>query len=90
MMIEMHASEIDLIHATYSDIALHGKRGTHAETKLLSEMARNLIGRGAEAIVLAGTDLASFYADSKPDFPFLDAAQLHIDAIMRHISRQPG
>jgi aspartate racemase len=75
------------IHAIYTDIALHGKRGTRPEVERLNEIARELITRrGVDAIVLAGTDLSSLYADSEPEYPYLDVAQLHIDAIVRYAS----
>ncbi len=73
------------MHAIYTDIALHGKRGTRPEMERLNEIALESIAhRGADAIVLAGTDLSSFYADSEPEYPYLDVAQLHIDAIVRY------
>jgi aspartate racemase len=68
----------------YNDIALFGKRGTPIEVAFLERAARDLIDRGgAQAILLAGTDLSSFYADEPPSFPFLDVARLHIDEIVR-------
>ena len=73
---------IDEVHATYNDIALHGKRGTQPETRFLEAAARMAVERGAEAVLLAGTDLSSFYAEEAPAYPFLDVAQLHIDRIV--------
>jgi aspartate racemase len=76
---------LEEIHAMYTDIALNGKRGTRRETDRLSEMAHEFMEiHGASAIVLAGTDLSSFYADQSPDYPFLDMAQLHIDQIVSY------
>ena len=75
-------SLIDEVHATYNDIALRGKRGTQPESRLLEAAARMAIGRGAEAVLLAGTDLSSFYAEEAPAYPFLDVAELHIDRIV--------
>jgi aspartate racemase len=75
---------LDSVHAMYSDIALFGKRGTPIEVAFLERAARDLIDRGgAQAILLAGTDLSSFYAEQPPSFPFLDVARLHIDEIVR-------
>jgi aspartate racemase len=82
--VKLEPSVIEAIHATYSEIALRGKRGTEPEMQHLSRLARALIEKnGAQAIVLAGTDLSSFYAEQKPDYPFLDMAQLHIEQILR-------
>lgn len=73
---------IDKIHSTYSDIALGGKRGTRPETRILEAAARMALERGAEAVILAGTDLSSFYAEEAPTYPFLDIAALHIERIV--------
>ena len=75
---------VDTVHTIYNDIALTGKRGTPAEVAFLEGVARDLIDRGgAQAILLAGTDLSSFYAEHPPSFPFLDVAELHINEIVR-------
>ena len=78
----------DIIHAAYIDIALQGKRGTARETALFQEVAKDLADQGAEAILLAGTDLSSFYAEEKPTFPHIDMAQLHIDEIICRTSQR--
>lgn len=81
--VKLQQPMLDEIHTMYTDIALNGKRGTRVERERLSELAHELIEmHGAKAIVLAGTDLSSFYADQQPDYPFLDMAQLHIDQIV--------
>lgn len=86
MVVKLQQQEIDVVHDTYNDIALHGKRGTKAEVEYFRTLADDLITRrGAQAIVLAGTDLSSFYAEQKPDFPFLDVAELHINQILAGI-----
>jgi hypothetical protein len=41
-----------------------------------------------DAIVLAGTDLAFVFDQANTDFPHVDGARLHVDAIMREILRQ--
>lgn len=75
---------LDAVHAMYNDIALFGKRGTPDEAAFLEQVAYDLIDRdGAQAILLAGTDLSSFYAEQPPSFTFLDVARLHIDEILR-------
>ena len=77
-------SIVDAVHAIYSDIALTGKRGTPAEVAMLEDIARDLIGAGgAQAILLAGTDLSSFYAEQPPTYPCLDVAALHVSEIVR-------
>ncbi len=83
-MVRLEPAVLDDVHGTYNDIALRGKRGTQPETRLLENFARDLIDRGgAQAILLAGTDLSSFYAEQPPAYPFLDVASLHVDEIVR-------
>jgi len=80
-VVRLEPPVLDAVHAMYNDIALFGKRGTPT---FLERTARDLIDRGgAQAILLAGTDLSSFYAEQPPSFPFLDVARLHIDEILR-------
>jgi len=82
--VKLKPSVLDDVHRVYSDIALDGKRGTQPERLFLEGAARDLIDHGgAQAIVLAGTDLSSFYAEQPPAYPFLDVARLHIDEILR-------
>ena len=77
------AWQIDEIHALYGAIAAEGKQGTEPEYVRLGAIAQGLIHhQGAEAILLAGTDLSSFYADRPADFPAIDVASAHIDAIV--------
>lgn len=84
MVVRPEPSVVDTVHTIYNDIALTGKRGTPAEVEFLEGVARDLIDRGgAQAILLAGTDLSSFYAEQPPSFPFLDVAELHINEIVR-------
>ncbi len=74
---------LEKIHATYNEIALSGKRGSEDEYRALDELAAELRSQGAEAILLAGTDLSSFYATRPPGYQFVDLAQLHIEAIAK-------
>ncbi len=86
-IVRMSAPLMNEVHEIYTDIALNAKRGTQAETARLEAIARTLIERsGAEIILLAGTDLSSFYADRPADYPVLDAAQLHLDEIMKRLA----
>ena len=81
--VQMKPSVVDAVHTIYNDIALFGKQGTKDEVEFLESQARQLFEeQGAQAIILAGTDLSSFYANREPSYPFLDVAQLHIDQIM--------
>jgi aspartate racemase len=93
MIVKPAPTIIDAVHNIYSDIALHGKRGTPGEIEFLGSVARELIQvGGAQAILLAGTDLSSFYADQPPAYASVDVARLHIDEIVRraHEPSAPG
>jgi aspartate/glutamate racemase len=84
MIIAASPAIIDAVHAMYTDIALNGKRGTHREVQFLDTVARELIeDGGAQAILLAGTDLSSFYAEQPPTYASVDLARLHVDEIVR-------
>lgn len=42
---------------------------------------RKLMDRGADAVILAGTDLCLAFDGQEPGFPVLDSALIHVDAI---------
>jgi aspartate racemase len=53
----------------------------------LRNLAHTLIERERlDGIVLAGTDLAFVFNPGNADFPYIDGARVHIDAIMREIA----
>jgi len=74
--------EITFIHDTYSQLAREGAVGPGKREQLV-ELARDLCDRGAEAILLAGTDLTLLFDETNTPFPHLDCAHAHIQAIMR-------
>jgi aspartate racemase len=75
--------EITFVHDTYTQLARTGVPGPDARERLI-DLAKTLAGRdGAEAIVLAGTDLSLIFDDTNTPFPHLDCARAHIQAIMR-------
>jgi len=73
--------EIQYIHDTYFQIVNTGT-GLPAQREGLSRLAHTLMERDrVEAVILAGTDLALLFNESNTDFPHVDAARVHIDAI---------
>jgi aspartate racemase len=83
--IQWKPHEVDLIHKTYVEIARTG-HGTEQQHSELTDLARTMVKRdGADAIILAGTDLALLFNESNTDFPCVDCAALHIQAIMRKL-----
>jgi aspartate racemase len=77
--------ETDLIHDTYVELARLG-RGSEEQHRNLTALAHTLCRRdGAEAIVLAGTDLSAVFNQSNMDFPHIDCAALHLEAIVKEL-----
>jgi aspartate racemase len=75
--------EVDQIHSAYVQI-VSARRGTPEIYRMLADMAHELCRRdGAEAIVLAGTELSLVFDETNTDFPAIDCARVHLDAIMR-------
>jgi aspartate racemase len=76
--------EIDFIHNAYLDIVYERVSPEHVAR--LRALAHTFIERdGAEAVLLAGTDLLSVLDPSNLDFPAIDCAGVHIEAIMRRL-----
>lgn len=82
------AEGIAQIHRSYVDMAL-AARATAEQRRVLIEAGRDLARRGAEAILLGGTDLFLAYDGQDLGFETVDCAQVHIEAIARVASR-PG
>lgn len=78
--------EITFIHETYTQLARTGS-ATPAQFDRLVAIAKTLQDRdGAEAIVLAGTDLATLFNEHNTPFPNVDCAHAHLQAIMRAVA----
>jgi aspartate racemase len=76
--------EVEQIHNTYMDV-LKG-RSTTAQIDGLREIALTLIARdGAEAALLAGTDLSMVLNEENAGFPTIDCAAAHINAIAKKL-----
>ena len=74
---------LDLVHQTYSDMAIAG-RVTEAQRRVFFEVGERLCrDRGAEAIILGGTDLFLAFQGQTPGFPVIDCADVHVEALYR-------
>lgn len=71
---------LDRVHSNYVDMATVG-RVTDAQRRVFFEAGRELCARGAEAIMLGGTDLFLAFAGHDPGFAVIDCADIHVDAI---------
>ena len=78
--------EIDLVANTYVRIVEDEQASQH-DYENLRVLAHTLIHRERlDAILLAGTDLSFVFNPENTDFPHLDGARVHIDAIMRRLT----
>jgi len=78
------ADEIDRIHGIYSDFV--AGRGLDAQAEELRKLAQTFVARdGAQAVLIAGTDLSTVFTESNAGFPMIDCASVHIDAIIRRL-----
>jgi aspartate racemase len=77
-------AEIEQIHNAYINIV--NGRNPAGQIAVLRELAHTFIKRdGAEIVLLAGTDLSTEFNASNTDFPAIDCARLHVDAIVQQM-----
>ncbi len=68
---------------SYSEMAIVG-RATEAQRRVFFAAGDRLVReRGAEAVLLGGTDLFLAFQGQSCDFPVLDCADIHVEAIYR-------
>jgi aspartate racemase len=80
-------SEMDAVSSTYQRIVEAG-RASSEEHATLRALARGLIDREQlDAILLAGTDFSFVFTPENTDFPHIDGARVHIDAIVHQLTR---
>lgn len=70
----------DAVSAAYLAMAGRGKVRPD-EVAIFDAAGHALVERGADAVLLGGTDLFLAYEDRDPGFPVLDLAALHIEAL---------
>jgi aspartate racemase len=86
-VIQPQPGEIDSIHEIYLQLVSDGA-GSDRQFRSLTEIAHTLCARdGVEAIVLAGTELSLVFNKGNTDFPHVDCAGLHIEAMMRRMPK---
>jgi aspartate racemase len=71
----------------YSAMANIG-RVTDEQRQIFFTAGRELRARGAEAIMLGGTDLFLAFVGQEPPFPLVDCADIHVDAIFAQSSKR--
>ena len=85
-VVPTEGAALDRVHDTYVAMATIG-HVTEAQRQVFFEEGRRLRARGAEAIMLGGTDLFLAFADHDPGFPVIDCADIHVDAIFATSAR---
>jgi aspartate racemase len=79
--------EMDEIAAIYTRV-VEDARASDEDFSALRSLALTLIEREKlDAIIFAGTDLAFVFNPENTDFPHVDGARLHIEAIMSELLR---
>jgi aspartate racemase len=77
--------EVEYIHRTYLELAQTGE-GSEAQYRGLTDLALNFCKRDhLDAIVFAGTDLSLIFNETNIQFPYIDCAALHIEAILKNV-----
>ncbi|MEM7425202.1 MAG: aspartate/glutamate racemase family protein [Pseudomonadota bacterium] len=73
-------ADIPKVHRAYVDMALSAKV-TPAQRDVFVREGRRLTERGAQTILLGGTDLFLAFENDPPDFAILDCAEVHVQAL---------
>jgi len=90
-IVDVHATELegaerDEVHTAYVTMAEVG-RVTDQQRHTFFTVGRRLCQeRGAEAIMLGGTDMFLAFVGQQSPFPLIDCADIHVDAIYRKSS----
>ena len=74
--------DLDRVHDNYVAMATAASV-TDAQRDTFFRVGRDLHARGAEAVMLSGTDLFLAFEGQDCGFPVIDAAEVHIEAIFR-------
>ena len=76
-------SDLEDVHQAYTSMATSGVV-TEKQRSIFYEASHRLLeNHGAEAIMLGGTDLALAFNEDTAEFPLVDCAGIHADAIAR-------
>lgn len=75
--------EIEMLGQSYQDMAVAGVCTPEQRALFLDAGARMVSDHGAQAIVLAGTDLNLAFDGQDPGYPVIDALDVHVDILAR-------
>jgi aspartate racemase len=71
------------VNDDYMAMAIAGTASPAQRERLLGAGQRLVHDQGAEVVLLGGTDLNLVYGGASLDFPVIDSAMVHADAIVR-------
>ena len=74
-------SQFELVQSNYLIIARTGGI-EHADIEGIRAIGKDLANSGADAVILAGTELSLAFTEENAGFPALDSGRVHIDAIL--------
>ena len=78
--------EIEELGQTYQDVAVSGACSPE-QRELFFDAGRRMMAMGADAIVLAGTDLNLAFDGHNPGYPVIDALDVHV-AVLADLATQ--
>ena len=82
-------NSLDVTHNDYVAMATAGQ-ATDQQRETFFSIGRDLCTKqGAEAVILAGTDLFLAFEGHECGFPTIDSARVHIDALCRESMKHP-
>jgi aspartate racemase len=85
-VIPLRSEEVDQVSGIYGEV-VRNEKASPGEFDALRSLAHMLIQReDLDAILLAGTDFSFVLNPENTDFPYLDGARTHIDAIMQRLT----
>jgi aspartate racemase len=76
-------NDLDGVHDAYVTMAASGVVTAAQRAVFTAACQRLLKDGGVEAIMLGGTDLALIFNEQTTDFPLVDCAGIHVEAIVR-------
>lgn len=83
--VPLSPADLEEAGAIYARI-VENESASQAQIATLRSLAHRMMERGADAIVLAGTDLSFVFGPENTDFPHVDGARTHIEVIMRTVT----
>lgn len=82
--------EIETVQQNYSDMAMAGRVDDAQRRVFFAAGERLCRDRGAEIVLLGGTDLFLAFQGQDCGFPVLDCADVHVEAIYRRSLTRPS